>query len=109
MSNSTEEKVGITWSGNVYDNSFFGYHCNLVATELIKNVEVKENMNVLDAGCGTGAITLQLLEKFKGNLNMTSFDYSPAMIEILQQVIRKKIHLFRNFQKISQQKLLWLL
>jgi ubiquinone/menaquinone biosynthesis C-methylase UbiE len=88
MSNTTEEKE-ITWSGNVYDNSFFGHHCNLVATELINIIEVKENMKVLDAGCGTGAITLQLLEKFKGNINLTSFDYSPAMIELLHQVKKK--------------------
>ena len=90
------EEGKLRWTGSIYDDSFFGYHCNLVAEQLLSKFDVKEKMNVLDAGSGTGAITLNLLKKHKNNINITSVDFSEAMIETLKNV-SEKIFFFLNF------------
>eukprot|EP01080_Neovahlkampfia_damariscottae_P012330 gene12330-6004_t len=101
------------WSGTVYDNSYFGYHCNLVGQKMISKFDIKENMNVLDAGCGTGAITLELLKTFENmnvldagcgtgaitlellktfgeKINITSVDFSKDMAVTLNNKIPKE-------------------
>eukprot|EP01080_Neovahlkampfia_damariscottae_P012331 gene12331-6005_t len=77
----------LKWSGGVYDNSYFGYHCNLVGQKMISKFDIKENMNVLDAGCGTGAITLELLKTFGEKINITSVDFSEDMVKTLEKKI----------------------
>jgi len=84
---SEEKKEYIpTWSGDLYDKSFFGYHCSLVADDLITLSNIKDNYKILDAGCGTGAVTLKLLNKFDDKVSIDSIDNSEEMLKSLKKV-----------------------
>jgi ubiquinone/menaquinone biosynthesis C-methylase UbiE len=73
------------WSGEMYDKSFFGHHCELVAKDLIQISKLQENFHILDAGCGTGAITSELVKK-KEKLNITAVDNNLEMLKCVQKV-----------------------
>lgn len=60
--------------------------------EIISYLEISNNCNILDAGCGTGVFTHHLIEKFKDNISVTCLDFSPKMLE----VARKKFNGLKN-------------
>ena len=58
-----------------------------VARAVIREVSLSPDMNVLDYGCGTGLVTLQL-QPFAGSV--TGADISPGMLEVLRRKIRER-------------------
>jgi ubiquinone/menaquinone biosynthesis C-methylase UbiE len=73
------------WSGEMYDKSFFGFHCDLVSKDLIQISKIQENIQILDAGCGTGAITSEIV-KNNENLEITAVDNNLEMLKCVQKV-----------------------
>ncbi|RLB11336.1 MAG: hypothetical protein DRG27_01385 [Deltaproteobacteria bacterium] len=76
-----------SWS-NEYDNTLgkIGFHSELLAL-MAKLSSVKDNDKVLDIGCGTGLLSLKLLEKT--DCRITGVDNSEEMITIFQDKIKQ--------------------
>ena len=63
---------------------------------LLSHLDVKENINILDLGCGTGDLTLTLLDKFPGS-KVTGIDNSREMLSTAKE--RKGVSfLFRTIE-----------
>jgi ubiquinone/menaquinone biosynthesis C-methylase UbiE len=75
------------WS-NQYDQTLgrISYHLRLLDL-LVKDSGVKDNDRVLDLGCGTGLLSLKLLEK--AGCFITGIDNSEEMISIFKEKIKK--------------------
>ncbi|MFY9402505.1 MAG: methyltransferase domain-containing protein [Candidatus Omnitrophota bacterium] len=75
------------WS-NQYDQTLgrISYHLRLLDL-LVKNSGVKDNDKILDLGCGTGLLSLKLLEK--ADCYITGIDNSKEMISIFKEKIKK--------------------
>ncbi|MDD3225360.1 MAG: class I SAM-dependent methyltransferase [Clostridium sp.] len=56
----------------------------IIANEIIKSIEIKENYNALEFGCGTGLVSFNLIDKFK---HITLIDTSEGMIKVLNSKI----------------------
>ncbi|GEM_PF-3621215 len=67
--------------GNYYSQS---------SEELISNIKIKDNFNVIDLGCGTGALTKEILKKNK-NIKIFAIDISKEMIEIYRRNFKDEI------------------
>ncbi len=52
---------------------------------IIKEIQMKDDMNVLDYGCGSGLVTLKLQPFVK---SITGMDSSGRMIEVLQNKVK---------------------
>ena len=57
------------------------------AQTLIKRAGVKPGMQVLDAGCGPGRVTIPLAEVLRDSGEVTAFDMQPAMLDRLRKRI----------------------
>ena len=75
------------WS-NEYDNTLgkIGFHTELLRT-VVKHCPIKKDDKVLDIGCGTGLLSLKLLQK--GGCVITGIDNSREMMAIFQDKISK--------------------
>ena len=56
---------------------------------VLKKYALSKNSNILDAGCGTGLVGIQL--KKYGYLNIEGVDFSQSMLDLVPQNIYKKI------------------
>jgi ubiquinone/menaquinone biosynthesis C-methylase UbiE len=52
--------------------------------DLLKNIELKDDANILDYGCGTGFIAFALKNETN---NVTGMDYSDGMIEVFNSKV----------------------
>jgi len=57
------------------------YHC--------ARVKLREGMNILDAGIGTGFLTINLMREAPISLNITGLDFSPGMLVGLKRNLRQ--------------------
>lgn len=57
----------------------------IIANEIIKSVDVKENRSALEFGCGTGLVSFNLADKFE---HITLIDTSEGMIEKVKQKLQ---------------------
>ena len=75
------------WS-NKYDRTLgsISFHKELVNL-VVKNAGVKAGDKILDIGCGTGLLSLKLLQK--KNCRITGIDYSEEMTAIFKNKIKK--------------------
>lgn len=59
-----------------------------------ENVELKPGMKILDAGCGSGALTKALIEITKEkevpNISFYGFDFTPAMLKLFKNSIKNE-------------------
>jgi len=76
-----------SWS-NEYDNTLgkTDFHAELL-TAVIKHCSIRKNDEVLDIGCGTGLLSLKLLQK--ANCLITGIDNSKEMMAIFQDKIKQ--------------------
>lgn len=56
--------------------------------EELRLVEIKNNIDLLDAGCGTGAVTRYVLEHCKPK-TMTAMDFSEIRLREMNKILRK--------------------
>jgi len=68
---------------------------------LIELADVKPGMNVLDAGCGPGRVTIPLAALLRDTGQVTAFDMQPAMLKRLRR--RLTDHDLRNVEIIQGQ------
>jgi len=73
-----------------YDN-ILGVWFNGLLRRLIKEVKIKDNSIILDAGCGTGSF-LKIISKNK-TLRLHGIDISPNMLEIAKSKLKNKAEL----------------
>jgi ubiquinone/menaquinone biosynthesis C-methylase UbiE len=76
----------------IYDLSFKvnGYGKSLDQYLERYPLPVFENARVLDAGCGTGTLTLALLRKLKVPVKLTALDLSSSVITTARKYVRKQ-------------------
>ncbi|MFH1360706.1 MAG: methyltransferase domain-containing protein [Candidatus Omnitrophota bacterium] len=76
-----------SWS-NEYDDTLgkIGFHTELLST-IAKNAHLKSKDKVLDIGCGTGLLSLKLLQK--AACHITGIDNSEGMMAIFQEKIKR--------------------
>jgi len=76
-----------SWS-NEYDNTLgkIGFHAELL-TMVAKHCSINNNDKVLDIGCGTGLLSLKLLQK--ADCVITGIDNSKEMMAIFEDKIRR--------------------
>ncbi|HNZ82732.1 MAG TPA: class I SAM-dependent methyltransferase [Sedimentibacter sp.] len=60
----------------------------------------KDNLKVLDLGCGTGELILELTKRFE-NIGITGIDFSEKMIEISKKRNPKALHLNMDVTNLS--------
>ncbi len=84
--NVTKDWFG-NWS-NEYDNTLgkIGFHTDLLSM-MAKNSVIRSGDKVLDIGCGTGLLSLKLLQK--GDCGITGIDNSKEMMAIFQDKIER--------------------
>jgi len=75
------------WS-NKYDQTLgsIGFHRELLDL-VVKSCRIKNCTNVLDVGCGTGLLSLKLLQK--ADYSITGIDISEEMLAIFKDKIKK--------------------
>ncbi len=77
------------------------------ASELLKSVKLKKNSKIVDMGCGTGALTQQLLRKYP-KISILGIDLSKEMLtyyrkNLLRQIKRGQIKVVnRNAEQIDR-------
>ena len=76
----------------IYDLSFKinGYGRSLDQYLQAHPLPVFENARILDAGCGTGTLTLALLRTLKVPVKLTALDLSASVLTTAQKYARKK-------------------
>ncbi|UCE36855.1 MAG: class I SAM-dependent methyltransferase [Thermoplasmata archaeon] len=72
--NNDHEKVGYS------SKKSMSYRYNIC----LSNIEIKENMSMVDVGCGVGNFEEFLSENY-GNINMFGIDPSPNMVKVARQ------------------------
>jgi ubiquinone/menaquinone biosynthesis C-methylase UbiE len=72
-----------------YDLTNFWF--KIILLRLIKEVKIKNNSTILDAGCGTGSL-LKILSKNK-TLKLYGIDVSPKMLEIAKKKLKDRAKL----------------
>ena len=60
------------------------------ASEIIKSVKLPKNSKVIDLGCGTGALTKQLLKKYP-KINILAIDLSREMLDFYRKNFSNQI------------------
>lgn len=68
-----------------WDNERRIKRAKLIADKIIESIQIKENLNALEFGCGTGLISFNLMDQFK---HITLIDTSKGMIETLNSKIQ---------------------
>lgn len=75
------------WDAEVYDR--IGTPMRAWAREVIADLDLRGDETVLDAGCGSGQVTLDLLERLPAG-KIYAVDSSPEMIAKLTATLREK-------------------
>jgi trans-aconitate 2-methyltransferase len=75
------------WNAEVYDR--IGTPMRRWAQEVIEGLELRGDETVLDAGCGSGSVTFDLLERLPGG-KVYAVDSSPDMIAKLQRSLEER-------------------
>jgi trans-aconitate 2-methyltransferase len=75
------------WNAEVYDR--IGTPMRSWAQEVIDGLELRGDETVLDAGCGSGSVTFDLLERLPSG-KVYAVDSSPEMIEKLQRSLEER-------------------
>ena len=95
MKTTKEIKKFYTKRAKLYDLvlvNLFRYGKGL-ANFLEKSDYLKPNLRILDAGCGSGALTKPLynqsIEKNLENISFHGFDITPAMLDLFKKWINK--------------------
>ncbi len=52
---------------------------------LLEKINFKKNINILDVGCGTGFLSIELAQRFGNDCKVTALDIDPIMIDRLKQ------------------------
>ncbi len=78
----------------IYDIRWKKYN-NKTAEEIIKNIDIKNSLKILDAGCGTGVLIHKLLEK-NSKVNITGIDISEEMLKIAKYKFNKNVKLINS-------------
>mgnify|MGYP001557891083 CR=1 FL=1 len=71
-----------------YDKSLLGWWFRLVQREVLKELELRNNMKVLDVGCGTGYLVEKAAREVDGGL-IRGVDVSPEMVKVAQRRIQR--------------------
>ena len=96
MKNNDKVEELYTEKASLYDRFFIGFlgWGKELESFFLKTNYLRQNMKVLDAGCGTGIITktLYLLAKEKsyGYIEFHAFDLTANMLEIFKQWVKKQ-------------------
>ena len=77
----------VSWNAEVYDR--IGTPMRRWAQQVIDDLGLKGDETVLDAGCGSGSVTFDLLEKLPRG-KVYAVDSSPTMIEKLTRTIEER-------------------
>lgn len=77
------DSIADKWDGWVDKNSF-----NFQVNSGLDNFGIAKDEHILDAGCGTGNLTLLLLERISENGRIYSLDVSPKIIEVAKGKIK---------------------
>src|SRR5262249_13350574 len=89
----TDERAGSFYDRieRLYDLSFKlnGYGRSLDQYLDIHPLPVFENAKILDAGCGTGTLTLALLRKLKLPVNLTAVDLSASVMTTARKYVAR--------------------
>lgn len=72
--------MNIKWDASKYTNDFSFVH--EYGNDLIQLIEQKENLSILDLGCGNGALTKELNEM---NMEAWGMDASPDLLKIARE------------------------
>lgn len=75
-----------------YDAKIFKKWQKKIRGKVIKEAEIKKNLKILDAGCGTGEL-LKLLLFQKKNLKLYGIDVSDKMLEVARKKLNNKAKL----------------
>jgi 2-polyprenyl-3-methyl-5-hydroxy-6-metoxy-1,4-benzoquinol methylase len=81
MNNTNFDEKAATWDEDPFKIKL----AHDVADAIIKEIQPRDDMNVLDYGCGSGLITLKLQPLVK---SITGMDSSRGMIEVLQNKVK---------------------
>lgn len=82
------DSVAEEYEGNSYDAQDGSYPANSYRSEILLDFFAKSPRGtVLDAGCGTGQMTRELLSR---GWDVTSVDYSPEMIRVAKELTEKQ-------------------
>lgn len=68
-----------------WDNERRSNRAKLIADEILKYIEVKDDYDAMEFGCGTGLISFNLKDKFR---HITLIDTSEGMIDALNEKIQ---------------------
>jgi trans-aconitate 2-methyltransferase len=83
----TDEGKRTYWDAETYDR--IGTPMRLWAQQVIEDLELKGDETVLDAGCGSGSVTLDLLSKLPRG-KIYAIDSSLQMIQKLKKTLEEK-------------------
>lgn len=76
----------------------------ITAQKMVKALEYKDNLNILDLSCGTGNIAILLAKKFKTS-KIIGVDLSASMIEVAQNKAKEEKLTNISFEKADVDKL----
>lgn len=68
-----------------WDNEKRVRRANIIANEILKELQIKDDNTALEFGCGTGLVSFNLYDKFK---HITLVDTSKGMIDTLKSKIQ---------------------
>lgn len=68
-----------------WDNERRAKRAKIIADEIIKSIQIKEQYRALEFGCGTGLVSFNMIDKFE---HITLIDTSEGMIETLNLKIQ---------------------
>lgn len=80
------------WAPN-YDSGVSHYFFDLCNREVIKILKLRNDTKLLDVGCGTGSLLLEILKRQKG-LQLHGVDSSPEMTRLANAKLRGFGHIF---------------
>lgn len=74
----------LDWDAETYDSAAAPVHT--MGAAILDELELRGDETVLDAGCGSGVVTVQLLERLP-NGRVIAVDGSPRMIDVAREVL----------------------
>ncbi|MEW6087545.1 MAG: class I SAM-dependent methyltransferase [bacterium] len=65
-----------------------GIPVSLLNNELVKHANIMDNYNILDIGCGTGTLIIDIKKKYPGT-EVTGLDGDPKILKIAEKKIKR--------------------